>query len=267
MHHAPLTPAYPDSWQVSRHRPRFQITVQIFVGVGFRGLGGQEEHLDLFCAHFQSVPNLVAVMYPQVVQNQGYLAPGISKQACHELNQHCGRQHLPIEHEANFPLIGDCGDHVRRKSTIGHPLNRYLPCRRIAPTVLAITVDSRFITQWLLRRKTTALEILTDLCTSFATFYRRLYPVARGLVAQPEFPAKHAYALPFLDALYRQFLELGRVSLLRCRHFKSFKSDSNLEHPRQTKFWRKLKIILAPFSCKKHSHLCSIDHAQDLALA
>ncbi|MCE1181566.1 MAG: hypothetical protein LWW81_04560, partial [Rhodocyclales bacterium] len=46
--------------------------------------------------------------------------------------------------------------------------------------------------------------------------------------------------LPILDPLDRQFLELGRVCLLRYLHFLPSKSDSILGHPWQTKFRGKL---------------------------
>jgi hypothetical protein len=40
-----------------------------------------------------------------------------------------------------------------------------------------------------------------------------------------------AYALPVLDALDCQFLELGRVCLLRYLHFLPSKSDANFRSP------------------------------------
>ena len=52
-----------------------QIAVEILVGVEFRGVGGEEEDLDVFGMLLQPVPNLVAVMHSQVVQNQKHLAP------------------------------------------------------------------------------------------------------------------------------------------------------------------------------------------------
>lgn len=122
-----------------------QVTIQIFVRVEFRGVGGQEEHLDVFRVLFQPAPNLVAVVHSQVVQNQEHLAPGIPNQACQESNQHRGCHCFPIEHEANFPLIGDRGDHVRGESTAGHSLNRCLTRRRIAPAMLAVATDTRFV--------------------------------------------------------------------------------------------------------------------------
>lgn len=60
---------------------------------------------------------------------------------------------------------------------------------------------------------------------------RRLDPVANGLVAQPEFLANLADALPILDPLDRQFFELGRVCLFRYLHCLPAKSDANFRSP------------------------------------
>ncbi len=108
-----------------------QVAVQVLVGVEYWGIGWQEEDLDVFCVLVQPVPDLVAVMYSQVVQNQKYLAPSLSNQTCQKPDQHGGGHRLPVEHETHFPLIGDRRDHVRGKSTTRHVLNRRIACRCI----------------------------------------------------------------------------------------------------------------------------------------
>lgn len=90
-------------------------------------------------------PNLVAAMHTQVVQNKKYLRPGSRTRRTRNRISPGGRHRFPIEHETNFPLIGDRGNHVRVKSAAGHPLNRRLSYRRVTPAMLAITTDSRFV--------------------------------------------------------------------------------------------------------------------------
>jgi hypothetical protein len=62
-------------------------------------------------------------------------------------------------------------------------------------------------------------------------FRRRLDPVAHGLVAQSKLLAHRADALAIIDPFDRQFLELGRVGLLRHLHFLPSKSEADLMSP------------------------------------
>lgn len=125
---------------------RIQVAIQILVWVELRGVGRQEEQLDVFRVLFQPVPNLAAVMHTQVVQNQKTPCvrhpepggPGIesAQGGCHR---------FPVKHEANFTLIGDGRDYVGGKPVAGYPLNRCLACWCTAPAVLAIATDACFV--------------------------------------------------------------------------------------------------------------------------
>ncbi len=61
-------------WQLPRMYGKLQRVVEIFVGIVFRGIRGQEENLDFLLVFFQPSRNKFSMMHLQVIQNQEYFS-------------------------------------------------------------------------------------------------------------------------------------------------------------------------------------------------
>lgn len=89
-----------------------EVAVEIFVRIEFRGIQRQIKDLDLLFVFFQPGLDDLAVMDPQVIENQKNLAVRVLDQAGHEFDQHFGVHALSIQHKPHFTAIRDRRDHV-----------------------------------------------------------------------------------------------------------------------------------------------------------
>ena len=64
-----------------------QVAVRALVRIDLGRRRGQIEHLDLFLVLFEPLFDILAVMHPQVIQDQKYLAFSILDEPRHELDE------------------------------------------------------------------------------------------------------------------------------------------------------------------------------------
>ena len=93
------------------HR-NLQSVIQIFVRVVFRSIGRQKKHLHFVLTFFQPVRNKLAMMNLQIVQNQEHLPFRVADQTLQETEQALLVHGVLINHETDFPVTADCGDHI-----------------------------------------------------------------------------------------------------------------------------------------------------------
>ncbi len=90
-------------------------------------------------------------MNSQSISDQKDLPPSPLDQLFHEGDQHLGAHRFFVNHEANFPLLGDRGEHVDRGSFRREANHRRLAFRGIAASMLPITAYPRLIAAMNLR--------------------------------------------------------------------------------------------------------------------
>lgn len=92
---------------------RFQIPVQVFIGVELRRVRGQVEQFDLLGVLGDPLSDAVGVMHAQVVDDQKDLALRIVNQILQEDDEALGIDGAFDEREAHQALVGDRRDHRR----------------------------------------------------------------------------------------------------------------------------------------------------------
>ncbi|CAH1748061.1 protein of unknown function [Thauera humireducens] len=98
---------------------RFQIPVQILVGVEFRRVRRQVKELDLLGVFGSPLADTVGAVHAQVVDDQEHLTPRILNQVFQEHDEALGIDGALEEREAHQALVGDRRDHRCRPMATG----------------------------------------------------------------------------------------------------------------------------------------------------
>ena len=109
-----------------------QSMIQVLIGIVFRSIRRQEEHLNFILVLFQPSRSKLAMMDLQIVQNQEHFPLRSADQTLHEADQPLLVHGVRIEHKTNLALAADCRDHIDPLSFGFHPQHRRTAFRRKA---------------------------------------------------------------------------------------------------------------------------------------
>ena len=109
-----------------------QSMIQVLIGIVFRSIRRQEEHLNFILVLFQPSRSKLAMMDLQIVQNQEHFPLRSADQTLHEADQPLLVHGVRIEHKTNLALAADCRDHIDPLSFGFHRQHRRTAFRRKA---------------------------------------------------------------------------------------------------------------------------------------
>lgn len=109
-----------------------QSMIQVLIGIVFRSIRRQEEHLNFILVLFQPSRSKLAMMELQIVQNQEHFPLRSADQTLHEADQPLLVHGFRIEHKTNLALAADCRDHIDPLSFGFHRQHRRTAFRRKA---------------------------------------------------------------------------------------------------------------------------------------
>jgi len=127
-------------------KTRFQVTIQILVGVELGRVGGQVKHLDFFLVLHQPGFGYLGMVNPQIVLNQKDFSVGVLGQTLHEIDQNISVHATLEESESDFTPVGDRRDQVDGLAPCVQLNDRRLAFRYVAAGMLAVIAQSRLIT-------------------------------------------------------------------------------------------------------------------------
>jgi hypothetical protein len=127
--------------------PLFQITVEIFIGVVFRGIRRKIKHFYSILMGLKPFGCDFAMMNSVIIQDQKDLPFNIHNQTGKKFQQYLGCHCLSIQHKPNFSLIGYSRDHIDT-AFLGVEFNDWsFSLRSIASGVEGFVVYACFIAQ------------------------------------------------------------------------------------------------------------------------
>ena len=109
-----------------------QSMIQVLIGIVFRSIRRQEEHLNFILALFQPGRSNLAMMDLQIVQNQEHFSLRSADQTRHEADQAPLVHGVRIDHKTNLALTADRRDHIDPLSFGFHRQYRRTAFRRKA---------------------------------------------------------------------------------------------------------------------------------------
>lgn len=105
----------------------FDITVEQFIRIEFRGISGQEEKLDLVAAGFKPVFDLSAAMHRVAVNDEKHLGRRLLDQPLAKANELLGLEATFEHHEAHLAFVGERRDDIAAKAPAWHVDHCRLP--------------------------------------------------------------------------------------------------------------------------------------------
>lgn len=133
------------SWRTLLGHGLFQVVIQVFVRVEFRTVGGKEDEFNFVLPGRQPLLDDLAVVDPEVIDDQDDFALPIFDQLPEELDEDIRVEGFLQGHPLHFPLVVDGTDEGTMEALCGLANNRRLSLRRIAPSIVGFRLDSGLI--------------------------------------------------------------------------------------------------------------------------